>query len=148
FSKDFGLFAEQEHDKVDTRMGATHREGARRPWHRISADGFGGSRPCAGKSACSFGKLVDIMALDVAGIRLGMSLKDVVAVLKNNFKGDGGEVVVGNPPFLSPLLPAGKTYIPSVAYLKDNAVVVQVYFVIGLPVNQAQPEVVSSVFYY
>ena len=88
------------------------------------------------------------MALDVAGIRLGMSLKDVVAVLKNNFKGDGGEVVVGNPPFLSPLLPAGKTYIPSVAYLKDNAVVVQVYFVIGLPVNQAQPEVVSSVFYY
>src|SRR5262249_47979302 len=99
------------------------------------------------KAPVPSGKLVDVMALDVAGVRLGMSVKDVVAALKNNFKDDGGKVEVDKLPSTSPLLPAGKTYIERVQYLKDGAAVVQVYFVIGLPVNEVQPEVASSVSY-
>jgi hypothetical protein len=93
------------------------------------------------------GKLVDVMALDVAGVRLGMSVKDVVAALKNNFKGDGGKVEVDKLPSTSPLLPAGKTYIERVQYLKDGASVVSVYFAIGVPVKEVQPEAVFSVSY-
>jgi hypothetical protein len=46
------------------------------------------------KAPVPSGKLVDVMALDVAGVRLGMSVKDAVEALKNNFKGDGGRVEV------------------------------------------------------
>jgi hypothetical protein len=147
FSKALDFFAEQEHDQVDTRMGPTHREDARHPRHRASPDGFVGSRPAQAKLPVPSGKLVDVMALDVAGVRLGMTVKDAVEALKNNFKGDGGRVEVDKLPSPSPLLPAGKTYIERVQYLKDGAAVVQVYFVIGVPVNAAQPEVASSVSY-
>jgi hypothetical protein len=93
------------------------------------------------------GKPVDIMQVDIAGVRLGMSVKQVIAALKKHFNADDSQIKTGDWNVNDELLANGNRGVGSVAYLEKGQEIVNVSFAIKIPVDNSEPEAASRIQY-
>jgi hypothetical protein len=92
----------------------------------------------------ALGKPVDITQFDIAEVRLGMSVKQVIAALKKHF--NAADSQISNVTLPTGLL-ASKEYVASVRYSENGQDIVNVSFTIKVPVDSAEPEAASGIQY-